>query len=210
MPSNRDDGRTDGGDEEDDHEEEAEVAEESHDSGPGEPSAPEPAALSGYVTPPAKPAPDTPSPGGDPSSRSSNNTLRALGTALAAQGIVDHLAASIQSIKKEREQAMEEQRARDAALRNEQRKKQRLLRKVERVSTDELMYVLNTCCVRQAARDAASPAPASTTPGSSGSPTGTPSPKAKAKASAGVAASALNAAEVSAETTWVTPETPPT
>ena len=110
--------------------------------------------------------------------------LRALGTTLATVGVVDHLAQNIAAIKKEREEVMREKRLRDRALRNEQRKKQRLLQKVEKVTTEDLMYVLNTRCVRQSQRDNGADRASSSTEDASATSATPPTPTPKRRAAA--------------------------
>ena len=69
--------------------------------------------------------------------------LSALGSALKSEGYTDALAAQIKQCREEREAVAQQKRRKDIQLRNEERKRQRLLQKLDRVPTSDLVLVIN-------------------------------------------------------------------
>lgn len=95
-------------------------------------------------------------------SPSKRTLLRALGSALHEEGYCDELAAQIRQYRKEREEAAKEKKRRDAAVRNEERKRARLLQKLDRVPTNDLVLVINhraANCEKRELRENAAAAP---------------------------------------------------
>ena len=116
-------------------------------------------------------------------SPSKRTLLRALGSALHEEGYCDELAAQIRQYRKEREEAAKEKKRRDAAVRNEERKRARLLQKLDRVSTNDLVLVINhraANCEKRELRE--NPAAAPKAKADAKAKAGAPKAKGKAKA----------------------------